>query len=170
MDLQGCAPEILREMLLRDEEAGLAQRRRLCEGQREGDVNLAPVGSSPLAREIETRECANALGRKALAIRFSVLRTHHQHCEAFAARQKAADEIGERIITGLDARRNELLPETDQLEKSAIELNDVVFCTPGVAIARPDLKTKPPVQGGLRRKIMRGYDQVIDGARHSDSD
>jgi hypothetical protein len=63
-------------------------------------------------------------------------------------------------------RRAEAIAEPDQFEKRTVELNDMVLSAPGMAIARPDLEAEAAVKLGLRVEIMRGDDEMIDGARH----
>ena len=94
------------------------------------------------------------------------MRAHRQHRQPLAPRQKRGDEAGEGKDAGLGRRRGEPLAQPDQLEKGAVELNDMVLRAPGMAVARPDLKAETAIELGLRPQIARGDDEMIDGARH----
>ena len=58
--------------------------------------------------------------------------------------------------------------QADQFEKSAVELNDVIFRAPGMAIARADLEAEATIDFGLGGQIARGDDEMIYGARHKE--
>ena len=60
----------------------------------------------------------------------------------------------------------ESLAQADQFEERPVELDDMIFGAPGMAIARPDLKAEPPVERCLRGEIEGGYHDMIDGAGH----
>ena len=61
-------------------------------------------------------------------------------------------------------RRRKSLPQTDQLEKRTVELDNVIFRSPRMAIARPDLKAQPAIERRLGFEIRRSDDEMIDRA------
>jgi hypothetical protein len=164
MDLRGAAPEILGKFLLAHEKACSRKRRAGGEGQRESDIDFASIRPPRLAGEIESGKIAQTFGGEDFAIGLGVDGAHRQHRQSLALRQKAADKAGERIDAGLGRRRCKPLPQSNQFEECAVELDDVILGSPGMAIARANLKSKPAVQRCLRIQIMRSDDEVVDGA------
>ena len=62
--------------------------------------------------------------------------------------------------------RDEFVAQADQLEKRAVELDDVVLGAPRMAVQRADLKAEPAIELGLLGQGVSGDDQMVDGARH----
>ena len=54
-------------------------------------------------------------------------------------------------------------PHRDQFEKSTRKLHDPVLGTPGVAVARADLKAKPVIKCSCRIKIAEGQHEMVEG-------
>ena len=79
-------PEVFRIMLLADEEARLGGVLGRCEGQGEGDLGLAAVGSAPGSLEVERLEGSDALLGEESGIRLGVLAVEHQHGQALRGR------------------------------------------------------------------------------------
>jgi len=158
----------LRKFLLADEEARLRHRGALGERQGEADLHLASLPHA-LARKIEARERAKPLGREIAPVGLRVGRAQHDHRQPLAPHQKLGEEAGEREHRIAGRRLGETLAEPDQFEERAVELHDVIFRAPGMAIARADLKAEPPIALGRRVEVAGGDDEVIQGAGHGAS-
>jgi hypothetical protein len=52
----------------------------------------------------------------------------------------------------------------DELEESAVELDEAVLRAPGVHVARSDLEAHAPVERGLSFKIAGGQNEMVDAA------
>ena len=145
MDLRRRVPEIFGEMLLANEEAGLQAAPRERAKASEKATSTSAALPRPLAREIEAREVAEPLRARK--------RAGPPRRRASAARSSPGprapsgilEKAGEGEQTDRPAPAAKSLAEADQFEKAAVELHNVIFGAPGMAIARADLKAEPPV-------------------------
>ena len=164
--LRGLVPKVFREALLGDEEPGLRPSGGVREGQRERNVDVS-AGSPAPAREVETRPVADpALGKRP-PVGLRVVRAQHQHGEALPLSQEIVEKAGEREHGILGRGPHEAFAAPDQFEKGAVELHDMVFGAPGVAIARADLEAEASVALGGGVEVAEGDDEVVERAGHA---
>ena len=140
------------------EHAGRRFRFFICTGEKADEVVLVcgGVGAGPARRAAEA-----VIAIYAPTVVYSV---------GFAGGLVSALKVGDVvqpsqvIDAGDGSRRREPLAQADQFEESPVELDDMIFGAPGMAIARADLKAEPSKQLRLGVEVAGGNDDVIEGA------
>ncbi len=167
MLLECRVPEIPREVLLADEEAGFLDHRGAGEGQAERDFDFAAVRTPAFASESKRLPAQGYSGSfEALLIGRRISRAQHEHGEALPAGEIAAEETCKRRPGGIRRGSHEAATQPEEFEKGAGELDDVVLGPPVVPIARANLEPEAAIERGERVEVASGDHQVIDtGAR-----
>jgi hypothetical protein len=167
MALKQWIPEILWKVLLTDEKGCCIDQGRLREGERKRDLDRSLVRPFRLAAEVKRFAGADLGGVEKGTVATGVVRAQNQHGEAVALFQITLKEAGKGA--GIAVRRAVFgFAEPDQFEKSALELNDMVFGTPWMLIARPDLEAQTTEQSGMLIEIMASQNEVIERATHGE--
>ena len=164
MLLKRAVPEVVRVVVLADEEAGIGRLRIGREGEREGDLRLGPVRPAGAASEGERLEIANAASGEGRRIGFRIVAAEGQHGEPFAAGEVIAHEGAEAEGARPVRRDAAPLPHGDQLDERAFELDEPVLRAPRMAVAGADLEAEPLVESGGHVEIANGDHQVVDAA------
>src|SRR5262245_53847688 len=123
MALIGGPVEIFGVMVLAGEEARVAEA--LLGGERDCKSHppLAPVGIACLPLEMEWLEGGQPMGRESGNIEIGVATFQGQHRQSLAAREKIADERGEREALQGRRRNQSGIGDCKQLQKGALELS-----------------------------------------------
>ena len=117
MDLKRRVPEILRKVLLADEEAGKRRTRARAKASVKATWISLPSGLRPVRSKKNGSKVPIPSRANSAASVFRVLAVEHQHGETFAAFEVIANESAEaeeRLAMGCDCR---ILAHRDQLDE-----------------------------------------------------
>lgn len=145
MGLEIGVPEVLRMMLLADEESGVRRGRVRSEGQRERDMRFAAIRAPALPLEEEGLEIADAGTGETCGVGLGIGAVQHQHGQPFPLPEIIAHERAEaELAWAMRRNRATILPDRDQLDEGRAELDQPVFSAPGCRLRAPTLKPRRP--------------------------
>src|SRR5260221_4678042 len=154
-------PEILRRVLLTDEESSLRHARLGDEGKREADGHLAAVGQLGEAREIERRVCLEAARGKFAVIAPRVVARKDKHRHTLAGGQEPLVEGGKGKPAGFDRRDQAAIHDGEQFEEIAVKLHEAVAGAERMRGLRRQGEAKTLIPCSRRVEIAHAENKVV---------
>ena len=162
--LQRRGPEILRKVLLAHRKADFGRMGIPRERERKSNLHPAAVRSRSFALEMERIGNGNSPGTELGRVGASITAFQHQERKPLLTFEKQPVKRAEKRRDRLASKLLQL-DHRQQFEKTSWKLYNVIVRAPGMAVARPDGETQPPIEIGSRIEVAHRVNDVVEAAR-----